>query len=209
MRQMKLWNDVKKMYGKRMSHRRIMYYKTLRRDHKRHILNPNENIKKYGKEILSSGNFKASGDNIQHGNMSVRKHSIQVAKYSLIIAKKLGIKVNKKELVRGALLHDYFLYDWHSSEHAGLSNLHGFYHPGIALKNAKKEYHLSRHEQDIIKKHMWPLTVVPPTCREAWIVSLADKYCSTMETVGFHKGSSRRGKRNSILTTWKRILKVG
>ena len=37
---------------------------------------------------------------------------------------------------------------------------------------------------------MWPLTIVPPMCKEAWIVSVADKYCSTMETLGFHKGTN-------------------
>jgi len=35
---------------------------------------------------------------------------------------------------------------------------------------------------------MWPLTVIPPMCREAWIVTTADKYCSLMETFHFHKG---------------------
>lgn len=200
--------DVKKHIKKRISHRRVDYFRTLRRNHKNHILNPNESIRKYGYDILQSKNFQASGQNIQHGNMSVRKHSIQVAKYSLILSKKLNIKVNKEALIRGALLHDYFLYDWHSSEHAGLSNLHGLYHPGIALKNARREYKLNSLEKDIIKKHMWPLTLVPPTCREAWIVSAADKYCSLMETVGIHKGSSPK-KKPSKIDVWKRIMKVG
>ena len=66
--------------------------------------------------------------------------------------------------------------------------LHGFYHPSRALHNAQKEYTLTKRQEDIIKKHMWPLTVVPPMCREAWIVTAADKYCSFMETVHLHKG---------------------
>lgn len=61
--------------------------------------------------------------------------------------------------------------------------MHGFSHPRTALKNAGREYRLSPREQDIIKKHMWPLTIVPPLCREAWIVTAADKYCSFLETV--------------------------
>ena len=60
--------------------------------------------------------------------------------------------------------------------------MHGFSHPRTALKNAGREYRLSPREQDIIKKHMWPLTIVPPLCREAWIVTAADKYCSFLET---------------------------
>ena len=55
------------------------------------------------------------------------------------------------------------------------------------LKNASKEYDLTDREKDIIKKHMWPLTVVPPLCREAWLVTAADKYVSTIETLAMRK----------------------
>ena len=66
--------------------------------------------------------------------------------------------------------------------------MNGFYHPGRALVNAKKEYVVTKKQEDIIKKHMWPLTVVPPMCREAWIVTTADKYCSLLETLHLQKG---------------------
>ena len=190
MKQGAFFNELNRYRKNKASEKRIMYYDMLRRNRKKNIYNPNQNVRKYGDEILHSQKFISSGNNIQHGNISVRKHSIQVAKYSLIIADKLGVKVDKKSLVRGALLHDYFLYDWHSKEHVGLKNLHGLKHPGIALQNAKKDYRLSLKEKDIIEKHMWPLTIVPPMCKEAWIVSVADKYCSTMETMGFHKGTN-------------------
>ena len=149
-------------------------------------------LKQYGGDILASENFDKTKDYIQHGNMTVNNHCIDVAKYSLAISKKLGIPCNRRELVRGALLHDYFLYDWHDKDHRDVKKLHGFYHPGIALRNASKEYKLTPRERDIIKKHMWPLTVVPPQCREAWIVTAADKYCSLLETVGVHKGHGKR-----------------
>lgn len=152
-------------------------------------------LKQYGTDILESDNFLKSENYIQHGDVSVKRHSISVAKHSLLLAECLGIKCNKRDLVRGALLHDYFLYDWHSKEHGGLRNLHGFYHPGIALKNAEKEYRLNRRQSDIIKKHMWPLTVVPPECKEAWIVTMADKYCSLMETLYLHRGKRQQYSR--------------
>ena len=95
-------------------------------------------------------------------------------------------------MVRGALLHDYFLYDWHDKSRENYQRLHGFYHPGIALRNASMEYELTLREKDIIKKHMWPLTVVPPLCREAWIVTTADKYCSLLETLKLHRGAGVR-----------------
>lgn len=149
-------------------------------------------LKEYGSDILDSDNFKKTEEYIQHGTMTVNSHCINVAKYSLALSKKLGIRCNHRELVRGALLHDYFLYDWHDKNRENMKRLHGFYHPGIALRNAAKEYQLTRREKDIIKKHMWPLTVVPPRCREAWIVTTADKYCSLLETVRLHKGNGKK-----------------
>lgn len=153
-------------------------------------------LKEHGQDILNSDNFIKTNQYIQHGDMTVSKHCIDVAKYSLAISRKFRINCNQRDLIRGALLHDYFLYDWHDKEHRSIKGLHGFYHPGIALKNASKEYQLTSRERDIIKKHMWPLTVVPPQCREAWIVTTADKYCSLLETIRLHKGhrKSKYGK---------------
>lgn len=148
-------------------------------------------IRDHAPDILTSPNFSRTREHIQHGNMTVNAHCMNVAKYSLAISDKLaklGIHCKREELIRGALLHDYFLYDWHDADHRQPYKLHGFYHPGIALKNASKEYELTPREQEIIRKHMWPLTVVPPTCREAWIVTTADKWCSLLETIRIHKG---------------------
>ncbi len=145
-------------------------------------------IQQEGSDILGSYNFRSTKRHIQHGNVTVNHHCMNVAKYSLAFSDKLHIRCNRREMIRGALLHDYFLYDWHDKDHVQPYKLHGFHHPGIALDNAKQEYELTEKEQEIIKKHMWPLTVVPPTCREAWIVSCADKWCSLLETFHVHKG---------------------
>ena len=149
-------------------------------------------IAHYAEDILKARNFNLTKTFIQHGNMTVHMHCINVAKYSLLFSKKLerlGIKCDKRALIRGALLHDYFLYDWHDPEHVKLYNLHGFKHPHVALRNAKRDFKVTSREEEIIQKHMWPLTVIPPTCREAWIVSCADKWCSLLETFRVHKGT--------------------
>lgn len=139
----------------------------------------------YAADILESPNFISSKKNIQHGTKSVMDHSMDVAKMSIWLSKKFHIQCDHRDLVRGALLHDYFLYDWHTKGEG--HGLHGFYHPGIALRNALKEYDLTEKEKEIIKKHMWPLTIIPPTCKEAWIVTTADKYCSLLETLKIRK----------------------
>lgn len=125
----------------------------------------------------------------QHGDTSCLLHTIAVAYYSIKIAEFFGIKYKKRDLIRGALLHDYFLYDWHDGEKER-RNTQGFTHPMTALRNADRDFDLTDTERDIIKKHMFPLTVIPPTCREGWIVCLADKYCSLYET--FKKEAYRK-----------------
>ena len=148
-------------------------------------------LKEYASDIIASENFRSTRNYIQHGSIPVYRHCMDVADQSIKISKLLRVNCNERELIRGALLHDYFLYDWHDKYRDNYQRLHGFYHPGIALRNAQKEYSLSDREKDIIKKHMWPLTIIPPACREAWIVTAADKYCSLLETLKLRRGSGK------------------
>ncbi len=148
---------------------------------------------RHGGDILLDEKFTRLKEFIQHGNVTVYEHCIHVALCAIKLNRKLGIMSRERELVRGALLHDYFLYDWHNADAPGNTHpkLHGFYHPGIALRNATRDFALSEREKDIIRKHMWPLTLNPPRCREAWVVCLADKYSSTLETLKLRKGKIR------------------
>ncbi|MCI6216072.1 MAG: hypothetical protein MR659_03160 [Mollicutes bacterium] len=61
---------------------------------------------------------------------------------------RFNIKCDIKSLVRGALLHDYFLYDWHDKKNR-LPH-HAYKHPLYALKNAKKDFDISKTEANII-----------------------------------------------------------
>jgi uncharacterized protein len=142
----------------------------------------NDNLSILYSEIvnLRKTRFDYTKQYIQHGKTSVYKHSVSVAYASCVIAARLNLKVDVREMVRGALLHDYFLYDWHVKDKS--HRLHGFTHPKKSLANAMTDFQLSSTEQDIIVKHMFPLTVVPPVHKEGWIVTFADKYCSLRET---------------------------
>lgn len=144
-------------------------------------------IRESGADILESTNFQSTREHIQHGTVTVNAHCINVAKHSLMLADKLKVRINQRELIRGALLHDYFLYDWHDKDHINPLRLHGFFHPGRALQNATRDFELTEREKDIIRKHMWPMTIIPPRCREAWIVTAADKWVSLLETLRIHK----------------------
>ena len=68
-------------------------------------------VHELGKEILGSENMKREKRFLQHGNISTYDHSIGVAAMSLALVNILRTKVDKVSLVRGALLHDFFLYD--------------------------------------------------------------------------------------------------
>lgn len=139
-----------------------------------------EKIRREILELREQSRFDQSKMHIQHGKTSVYLHCISVACLSVWLARKCRIKVHEKDLIRGALLHDYFLYDWHDKDPS--HRLHGFSHPRTACENAKEDVALSELEEDIIVKHMFPLTVVPPMCRESAIVCIADKICSSQET---------------------------
>ena len=156
-------------------------------------------IKEHGEDILKHPNFLKSAHNIQHGDVSVMKHSLKVAYAAAWLNKKLHIKCEERDLIRGALLHDYFLYDWHDTSREDFNPLHGFYHPGVAYRNASRDFNLSPREADIIKKHMWPMTIKPPRCREAWVVTAADKYISTLESLRLHNRSRMIKLRRRII----------
>jgi uncharacterized protein len=119
---------------------------------------------------------------IQHGNTSTYNHCMTVAYYSYAITRRLPFKLDTRSIIRGALLHDFYLYDWHIPDDS--HKMHGFVHPGFALKNSRRYFRLNRIEEDIIEKHMWPLTLTQiPLYKEALLVCLVDKYCSLAETL--------------------------
>lgn len=138
------------------------------------------------KPLLEYEPVRKMDDFIHHGRTSCLKHSLAVAYYSYVFIRRLRIKCDEAAVVRGALLHDFFLYDWHIPDKA--HRWHGFTHPRTALENAKKHFCINKREEDIILNHMWPLTIRVPRCREAFIVCIADKICSIMEVLEFIHG---------------------
>jgi uncharacterized protein len=137
-----------------------------------------------GKDIILSPEAQVLKTFVQHGETTVFEHCLSVAKFSLLMAhfleRTLKINIDKDSLVRGALLHDYFLYDWHDKTVPG-RRVHGFTHPGTAMRNAERDFGLNDLERDIISKHMFPVTPFPPMHRESIIVNLADKWCALCE----------------------------
>lgn len=125
---------------------------------------------------------------IQHGSVTTYEHCRNVVLVSYWLNRRLHLGADETALAVGALLHDFYLYDWHTSgSFHGLRRLfemHGFSHPKSACLNACSYFAITKKEQNIISSHMWPLTLRHmPKCREAIIVCLADKYCAIVESM--------------------------
>lgn len=133
------------------------------------------------KPMIENEKVKQMDKFIQHGKTSCFAHCIAVAYISFWIAKKMRIHCDYSSLLRGAMLHDYFLYDWHIPDES--HKWHGFHHAEKALENAARDFELTDIEKDIIYKHMFPLNRRLPRYRESYIVCVADKICSSYETI--------------------------
>lgn len=119
----------------------------------------------------------------QHKNSDRFTHCHNVAVYSYHLALKFHWNIDEVALAKGAFLHDYFVYDTRDMQ---MSNFqHGMTHPFIALENAMKIVDLNDKEKNIIVSHMWPYPFSPlPRSKEAYLVTLADKYCACKEAAG-------------------------
>lgn len=153
-------------------------------------------LKKQEKEKIVQEFYEAVKDMIEHPvvqemkkyphhcTTSCYQHCLNVAYYNFRICKALGR--NATAAARAGMVHDLFLYDWRTHTELTKDHFHAMTHPKVALKNAKKYFELSDLEQEIILKHMWPLTVVPPKTLEAFIIGMTDKYCGFFEIADFY-----------------------
>lgn len=145
-------------------------------------------------DILANDEFLKL-KNFYHHNSSIYDHSLKVSYLSYLISKKL--KFDYVSAARGGLLHDFFLYDWrnHDLPELAKNKYHGLEHPKIALKNSMDQFELSKIEKDIIIKHMWPLTILPPRYKESFVVTFVDKYIASKESIVKLKKKSKKEKK--------------
>ena len=126
----------------------------------------------------------------QHsGGVSCYDHCLLVSYLGFTFCRALGL--DYRAAARAGLLHDLYLQDWSETSVSRFRRL--FVHPHMALENAM-HYGLSQREQEIIEKHMWPLTPRPPRYAETYLVGLADKIAACLEMVRLYRplGFGRR-----------------
>lgn len=155
-------------------------------EHKANLIKSDIDIQEFNdiiKDIIENSSVIALKEHVQHMETSRYDHCYNVAYYTYIICKKLGLDYISAS--RGAMLHDFYFYDWRNKGVKGQKKFHAYRHPRIALNNASENFELNEVEKDIILKHMWPLTIRAPKFSESYIVTFADKYCATKEFFNF------------------------
>ncbi|MCR4604418.1 MAG: HD domain-containing protein [Eubacterium sp.] len=137
-------------------------------------------------DMIKEEHVQQMKEYIQHGNITTYKHCINVVKLCYILDKKFDLNADPYVLLNGALLHDFYLYDWHKE---GLKHgLHGYTHPDTAADKAIEIFDVDEKTESIIRSHMWPLTLFhPPKSKEGWILCVADKLSSMAETLWMRK----------------------
>ena len=148
---------------------------------RRMLLPPEETYWDAVGELWKSGAVQSMAAFPQHGGVDCLRHCLAVSYLSWRCCRRLGL--DARAAARGGLLHDLFLYDWHTWRPGRGERLHGFSHPAAALANARRVTALSETEADVIVRHMWPLTAGRPRTREGRVVTVVDKYVSLLETL--------------------------
>ncbi|MCL1950423.1 MAG: HD domain-containing protein [Turicibacter sp.] len=126
-----------------------------------------------------------------HIKTSRLQHCLGVSYRCYRICKRFGW--DYVSAARAGVLHDFYHYDSetdHEDKVVGLRHLRT--HPQLALKNARDHFELNPVEIDIIAKHMWPITFMPPRYKESWLIVAVDKYCAIIEFFRIHRKIAHR-----------------
>ena len=126
-------------------------------------------------DIVSHPQFQQLRTLQHHGaGNTVYDHSVAVARAAYAIARRMRLSGDETaSVVRAALLHDFFGYDWHGERfrrylrrYSGVKRLmrmHAFVHGPLAASRAKHTFGLSSRECEAIARHMFPLAAMPRT----------------------------------------------
>lgn len=148
-------------------------------------------------KILLHDEFQRRKLFVHHSHISVWDHSILVSFKAFIASKYFN--ADSRICAIAGLLHDFYPEAWQKNPELDLiddgkytKNLdvkktlfkkHGFTHAAEAAKNYLK-YFPELEDKKItnsIKRHMFPLNIIPPRYKEGFIITAVDKYNSCHE----------------------------
>ena len=153
-------------------------------------LEQKERLEKLYQSFLNDEKILRMKEISMHRGSNCYLHSFKVAKKA--IKKSLNKKdINLEVVLLGAILHDYYLYDWRKDR--SKLKKHGKNHPGIAINNAIRDFDISDDVKNVIKSHMWPINIKDfPKSKEAKIVSLSDKAVTIGESLTTKKYKQKK-----------------
>ena len=165
-----------------------------------------EDLNRYGNEILNSDEMKHAYHQTHHTLSTVGEHSMRVARTSLQICytlRKLHIATDIQAVVAGSLCHDLGIlgrYEKFDSSRECFTQ-----HATDSVEVAQKLVgELPDKTTDIISRHMWPFgRSKPPNSLEAVIVSTADKIAAVEDFVAGYEEKSP-GIRGVVLELMKK-----
>ena len=131
----------------------------------------------YISDIIESSIIQDLKQYTHHVYTTRFQHSINVSYYNYKICHFFGL--DERAGARSGLLHDLYFYSTNNKP----SKHHLKNHPQVALKNASECFYLSPIEEDIILKHMFPITKERPKYKETYVIIFVDKYCAIVENI--------------------------
>lgn len=151
----------------------------------------------YVEDILLSDEFQKRKLFMHHYNLSVWDHSILVSFNSFLATKYFN--ASARVCAIAGLLHDFYTQAWiYNEELAKIDNgkylsefyvkkplfkMHAFVHGDDAASNALKYFPELVNDRILnsIKRHMFPVTIIPPKYKEGFLITSIDKLNSVRE----------------------------
>ena len=141
-----------------------------------------QTVQQLGADVIRSARFRSAWEIPHHRTGNVALHSLNVAKESCRLAfwlNRHGADINVKDAVCSSLLHDIGMTEKHVFHSRSWKK--AYTHPIRGAEVAKNEYRTNSVQENAIRRHMWPICIVPPKHKEGWVVLAADKICSVKE----------------------------
>lgn len=134
----------------------------------------------YGKDIVGSDIFKKAMVQTHHRKTTVGVHSACVAVIALGMCRKLNRRkhrLDERRVVLAALTHDLGIVGRHEKYSTNIETY--LRHPSDSAKIAMcllPDMNMKFYRT--ISRHMFPLTILPPSSLEGLVISVADKMAS-------------------------------
>ena len=147
----------------------------------------------YGEDIVCTDIFKEAMMQTHHKKTTVGDHSTSVAVIALRMCRRLNYKVlrlDERRVVLAALTHDLGIVG-RDEKYSGKFQTY-VRHPKDSAKIAMTLLpDMNKKFYRTISRHMFPLTILPPSSVEGVIISVADKWAAIKDITSSREVYSR------------------